>query len=110
MPEAFSNGAPKELLDEYASIMWDFHPVGFRAMSRAVAPDFTGTLHKIAVPTLLIWGNADTRSPVSCGREMRDAIKNARLVLLSGGHVVNIEKPDRFNAEVRNFIRAVEAK
>lgn len=54
--EAFSSGAPADLHDEYAAIMSDLHPVGFRAMSRAVTPDFSNTLSRVSVPTLLIWG------------------------------------------------------
>ncbi len=105
VPDAFSSKAPKELLDEYAAIMWDFHPVGFRAMSRALAPDFREILPTIKAPTLLIWGAEDKRSPVACGEAMRETIPGARLVMIPGaGHVSNFEQPERFNAEVRGFI------
>jgi pimeloyl-ACP methyl ester carboxylesterase len=69
VPGAFSAGAPQEVLDELASIMWEFHPVGFRAMSRAVHPDFSEALSGISVPALLIWGADDARSPIICGKE-----------------------------------------
>jgi pimeloyl-ACP methyl ester carboxylesterase len=105
VPEAFSSNPPRELLDEYAAIMSDFHPVGFRAMSRAVAPDFREMLPLVRVPTLLIWGAEDSRSPVNCGERMRDAIPGARLVVIEdAGHLSNFEQPERFNAEVRAFL------
>lgn len=110
-PEAFSSGAPKELLEEYASIMSDFHPVGFRAMSRAVTPDFRDLLSLVNAPTLLIWGDGDTRSPLSVGQAMCDSIKGARLAVIpNAGHVSNMEQPERFNAEVRDFLRHVESE
>lgn len=108
VPDAFSSAAPKELLDEYAAIMSDFHPVGFRAMSRSVTPDFRDLLPRIDVPTLLIWGDEDERSPLSCAEAMRDAIPRARLVVIpNAGHVSSFEQPERFNAEVRGFHKSV---
>ena len=105
VPSAFSAGAPLEVLDEQASIMGDFHPAGYRAMSRAVHPDFSEALSGISVPTLLIWGADDARSPVICGEKMRDRINGSRLVIIANaGHVSNMEQPARFNAEVRTFL------
>ena len=104
-PEAFSSNASQALLDEYAAIMSDFHPVGFRAMSRAVEPDFREALSAVAVPALLVWGAEDSRSPVACGEAMRDAIAGSRLVVIPGaGHLSNFEQPEQFNAAVRGFI------
>jgi pimeloyl-ACP methyl ester carboxylesterase len=109
-PDAFSAGAPRELVDELESIMWDFHPVGFRAMSRSVEPDFREVLPRIRVPTLLIWGDDDKRSPLSCGEAMRASIPGSRLVVIpSAGHLSNMEQPERFNDAVREFVRSVEA-
>jgi pimeloyl-ACP methyl ester carboxylesterase len=106
VPDAFSPSAPREVVHELASIMWDFHPVGFRAMSRAVVPDFSQILGTIDVPTLLIWGADDKRSPLACGEMMRDRIKGSRLVVIpNAGHVSNMEQPERFNAEVRSVLR-----
>jgi pimeloyl-ACP methyl ester carboxylesterase len=110
VPDAFSPGAPKTLLDEYASIMSEFHPVGFRAMSRAVAPDFSEILSHVNVPTLLIWGDADSRSPVSCGEALRARIAGSTLVVIpNAGHVSNFERPEQFNAAVREFLLGVES-
>jgi len=111
VPDAFSNVAPKDLLDEYASIMSDFHPSGFRAMSRAVVPDFRDVLPQVRVPTLLIWGNSDKRSPLTAGEAMRDAIPGSRLVVIPGaGHVSNMEQPEQFNAAVREFLQSIHAR
>jgi len=109
VPEAFSPRVPEQLLNDYAVIMSEFHPVGFRAMSRAVVPDFAETLSQVNAPVLLLWGEADSRSPLTCGQMMRDRIAGARLVVIpNAGHVSNLEQPDLFNAEVRRFVRGVE--
>lgn len=109
VPHAFSATAPKRLLDEYASIMSDFHPGGFRAMSRAVTPDFREALTLMNVPVLLIWGDDDRRSPLSNAEMICDSIPEASLVVIPGaGHIVNMEQPERFNTEVRRFITGLE--
>ena len=111
VPDAFSDAAGQALLDELASIMSDFHPAGFRAMSRTLAPDFRELLPLIEAPTLLLWGDDDKRSPLSNGALMRDGIPGARLVVIPGaGHVSNMEQPERFNAEVRDFLLSADTK
>jgi pimeloyl-ACP methyl ester carboxylesterase len=63
-------------------------------------------LPRIAVPTLLIWGEFDERSPPSVARQFKAAIPNAQLVLIPGaGHMSNLEQPDQFNDAVREFCR-----
>ena len=109
IPMLLTEAAPPELADEVASIMSEFHPAGFRVMTRAIASaDERDLLPRIRVPTLLLWGEADRRSPVSVAEQLRDAIPGARLVVIPGaGHVSNLEQAARFNAEVRDFCRLV---
>jgi pimeloyl-ACP methyl ester carboxylesterase len=106
VPDAFTTAASQSLLDDYAAIMSDFHPVGFRAMSRAVTPDFSGILPTIRVPTLLVWGDDDKRSPLSAARRMHDAIPASNLVVIpNAGHVSNFEQPFAFNEAIRAFLQ-----
>jgi len=64
-------------------------------------------LARIAVPTLLIWGELDARSPLSVARQFERAIPDTKLVVIPGsGHVSNLERPERFNEVVREFCRA----
>lgn len=64
-------------------------------------------LSRIAVPTLLIWGELDARSPLSVARQFEQAIPDTRLVVIPGcGHVSNLERPRQFNQAVREFCRA----
>jgi pimeloyl-ACP methyl ester carboxylesterase len=103
--EMFTEAASQSLLEEMSAIMSDFHPHGFRLMARASADsDTTPLLPHIDVPTLLLWGDSDRRSPLRIAEQLRDAIPDAELAVLAGaGHLSNMERPDAFNAHVRRF-------
>lgn len=63
-------------------------------------------LPRIAVPTLLIWGELDARSPLTVARQFEVAIPDATLVVIPGcGHLSNLEGPEQFNQAVRGFLR-----
>jgi pimeloyl-ACP methyl ester carboxylesterase len=86
-------------------VVFDFHPLGFRLMAKSSADtDTTDLLPNIGVPTLLVWGDDDRRSPMHVAEQLRDAIPNAELaVIANAGHVSNMEQPKEFNAHVRRF-------
>lgn len=108
VPDGFSESAPESVLHDYAAIMSDFHPAGFRAMSRALTPDFTHILPTITVPTLLIWGSDDKRSPMSAAQKFKALVSDSRLtVITDAGHVSNFESPSAFNAAVRTFLQEI---
>jgi pimeloyl-ACP methyl ester carboxylesterase len=109
LPGLFSENAPPEVVDGLAAIMSDFHPAGYRQMAIGCADaDTRDLLPRIDVPTLLLWGELDWRSPLSVAEQLRDAIPGARLVVLArAGHESNLEQPERFNAAVRGFCRSV---
>lgn len=109
LPGMFSPSPPHEARDELARVMSDFHPVGFRLMATALAvADTRDLLRNIGVPTLLIWGDADARSPLAAAHQFRAAIPGSRLTVLAGaGHISNLEKPAEFDAEVRDFCSSI---
>jgi len=109
IPGLLTDHAPQKLRDEIIAVMSDFHPSGYRAMALAFANlDLRPVLSQIRVPTLLIWGEDDRRSPPTVGRQMCDSIEGARLVVIpNAGHVSNMEQPEAFNAEVREFLNSL---
>jgi pimeloyl-ACP methyl ester carboxylesterase len=109
MPTMFTDSAPAELVDAFAGFMREFHPVGLRANSRAfAAADLRDVLPQVAVPTLLLYGDSDVRAPSNVAQDLHANIPGSRLVVIPGaGHVCNIDAPERFNAEVRGFLRSV---
>jgi pimeloyl-ACP methyl ester carboxylesterase len=110
LPGLFTSSAPPELLEEATAIMLDVRPAGMRAMVRGFAEaDLRDVLGGIQVPTLLLYGDADRRSPPEAvAAELHRQIPGSRLAVLPGvGHATNMEAPDRFNAQVRGFLRSV---
>jgi pimeloyl-ACP methyl ester carboxylesterase len=105
LPGMHSESATPEVREELATIMSDFQPHGFRLMARALADaDTRDLLREIRVPTLLLWGEADARSPMHVAHAMKALIPEARLSVIPGaGHLSNVEAPARFNAEMRAF-------
>jgi pimeloyl-ACP methyl ester carboxylesterase len=99
--------ASPELAEEVIAIMSDFHPVGYRAMANAFAAlDLRPVLPTIDVPTLLLYGEHDQRSPLTVAHELHAEIPGSTLVVLPGvGHLSNVEAPDGFNAAVRHFVQ-----
>lgn len=106
-PTMFSASAAGPHVDAFKAGVSAFHPDGLRAMAQAFAEaDLRDVLPRIAVPTLLLYGDQDTRAPLTVAEALHAAIPGSRLVVLPGvGHVASVEAPARFNAEVRAFLQ-----
>ena len=106
LPTLFTECAPADLVDELRSIIAGFHPHGAGTMAKAMAgADLRDVLPRIEVPTLLLYGDADVRSPLSIAERLRADIPASTLVVLAGvGHQLNMEAADQFNTALRNFI------
>lgn len=63
-------------------------------------------LHRIAAPTLLIWGDADRVNPLAYSAEFLRRIKGARLSILPGGHMVPYESPHATARAILSFLSA----
>ena len=111
LPSMFSESAPAELVAEFAASVAEFHPVGLRASARAFAEaDLRDVLPRIDVPTLLLHGGEDVRAPLDVAQDLHASIPGSKLVVMEGvGHVSNIEAAERFNAEVRTFLRSAQS-
>ena len=106
----FDESVGPDLVEEVVGILADFHPAGWRTMARALADaDLRDVLPSIDVPTLLLYGDADRRAPLTVATALEADIPGATLSVLPGiGHMSNLEAPDLFNTEVRSFLRSVE--
>jgi pimeloyl-ACP methyl ester carboxylesterase len=105
--EFFMDASPK-LEREMASVVSQFHPHGFRLMARTLAEnDTTELLPTISVPTLLLWGEGDRRSPPEVAERFHRAIPHSQLLVIpKAGHVSNMERPEDFAAHVSRFCLA----
>lgn len=108
LPGLFAGDPPPELVALLTQIAAAVRPDSLRIQLRAMAAaDQRDLLPNIAVPTLLIWGEQDARSPLSVAHQFEQAIPDATLVVIPDcGHVSNLEQAERFNAAVREFCRA----
>jgi pimeloyl-ACP methyl ester carboxylesterase len=108
LPGLFAGDPPAEFVPLLEQMAAAVRPHCLRTQLFVMAEaDQRNLLPRIAVPTLLIWGELDTRSPLRVARQFQEAIPSAELVVIPGaGHVSNLEQPERFNQAVREFCRA----
>jgi pimeloyl-ACP methyl ester carboxylesterase len=72
-------------------------------------PHLAKWLHRITVPTMILWGADDKLIPAQYGAAFRDLIPGARLeVLAECGHLPQIEKTTEFVEKVTHFIEGVQ--
>ena len=107
LPGLFAGDPPADfvvLLEEIAAAV---RPDTLRTqLSLMAEADQRDLLQHVAVPTLLIWGELDARSPLDVARQFEQAIPDTKLHVIPGvGHVSNLEAPEQFNAAVREFCR-----
>jgi pimeloyl-ACP methyl ester carboxylesterase len=107
-PGLFAGDPPAEFVPLLEQMAANVRRASLRTEVLVMAEaDQRDLLPRIAVPTLLIWGEQDVRSPLSVARKFEQAIPDARLVVIPDcGHVSNLERPERFNEAVREFCRA----
>lgn len=108
VPGVFAGEPPAEyvpLLEEIAAaVRRESLETQLLVMAEADQRDL---LPQIAVPTLLVWGELDARSPLSVARQFESAIPDTQLVVIPGaGHASNLERPDQLNEALRQFCRA----
>jgi pimeloyl-ACP methyl ester carboxylesterase len=109
MPGLFSDLMPPERVEELTRIMREVRPNATRTMAHALAEaDLRGMLGDIRVPTLILAGAADERSPIDVARALHKAIPSSTLVVLTGlGHEMYLESPVVFDDAIRSFLRTV---
>ena len=73
--------------------------------------DFRDDLSQIAVPTLVVHGDADRICPLAVtGRRTHEAVPGSRLVVVEGGpHGLNWTHADQLNRALLDFLEALPA-
>ncbi|MBG0853779.1 alpha/beta fold hydrolase [Streptomyces spinoverrucosus] len=76
---------------------------------RAERPDYRELLTRVTVPALVVVGADDEYTPVSDARAMHAALPDSTLHVIEGAaHMPNLERPDDFNAALREFLSRVD--
>lgn len=67
-------------------------------------------LGKLGTPLLALAGAGDTAWRISVARFLADAAPKGRFEMVAdAGHLANVDNPDRFNAQVLQFLRSVDS-
>lgn len=107
LPGLFADDPPAKFVPLLATIATDVRPATLECELAIMAEtDLSDLLPHIIVPTLLIWGDMDVRSPLRIARQFQEAIPQTELVVIEGtGHMSNLERPEQVNDVVREFCR-----
>jgi pimeloyl-ACP methyl ester carboxylesterase len=107
LPGLFAGEPPAEFVPLLEQMAASVRPASLENELLLMAEiDQRDLLPLVAVPTLLIWGEHDARSPLEVARQFEGEIPGAKLVVIrDAGHVTNLEQPDLFNGAVRDFCR-----
>ena len=80
-------------------------PIMRATLVKVVNEDLEPLISKIHCPTLLIWGDADTATPIADARRMEELIKDAGLVVCEGaGHYSFLEQPVKVHGALKSFL------
>jgi len=73
--------------------------------------DFSTIIHRIQVPTLLVWGEKDPIAPLRVGRLLEWMIPGSDLRIMPDiGHSPMLDRPDEFNKIVMDWLSAPPKK
>jgi pimeloyl-ACP methyl ester carboxylesterase len=69
-------------------------------------PKLRQRLHRIKIPTLVLWGADDKVVPPSYGKSYANAIAGAQYAVIEkAGHYGYVEQPDAFADKIRDFLK-----
>jgi pimeloyl-ACP methyl ester carboxylesterase len=78
---------------------------------RLYDPKLARWLHRIDVPTHIVWGEGDFLIPPPYGEELRRLIPGAQLSTIPGvGHLCDVEQPAKFAEAVFSFIAGLSTQ
>lgn len=80
-----------------ASVLHFIWPIPDKGLARRI--------HRVAAPTLLVWGEADRLVDPAYGEAFASRLRDARLVTVPGaGHLPQLENPEPVAAALREFL------
>ncbi|MDD3003146.1 MAG: alpha/beta hydrolase [Candidatus Shapirobacteria bacterium] len=81
------------------------NPVLKKTFTTVIRQDLSPILPKINIPTLIIWGENDTDTPLSAGKKIHSLIPNSHLIIYpKSSHFAYLENKDQFIKDIKTFI------
>ncbi len=78
-------------------------------LKKAVNEDLSPLMPHIPIPSLLIWGDKDTATPLSDGKKMASLIPNSKLVVFENAtHYSFLDKPKEFETALIDFLKEAQ--
>lgn len=100
-PDAVENMRKKRGSADYNNAT----PVMRDTLVKVVNEDLEPLVSKLKCPTLLIWGDADTATPISDAELMKQLIPDSGLVVCEGaGHYSFLEQPAKVHGVLKVFL------
>lgn len=82
-------------------------PIMRQALINVVNEDLLSYAKRVAVPTILIWGDNDDDTPLWMGQNLEEAIPDAALIVHSGaGHYAYLDFPDKTSSIIDALYRS----
>lgn len=100
-PDAVDNMRRKRGSSDYNSAT----PLMRATLVNVVNEDLEPLMHLVKCPTLLVWGDRDTATPIADAKRMEELIADAGLVVCEGaGHFSFAEQPAKVNGALKAFL------
>jgi len=101
-----SPGASKEVFDWVTRDIRDNPRTSYFEVAKSIwGWDGGEGLRSIRVPTLIMVGTDDDRTPPRLSRDLHTSIPDSRLIVVEGaGHCLTLERPELVNTEILRFL------
>ena len=101
-PDAVENMRKKRGSADYNNAT----PIMRSTLVKVVNEDLKHLISKVSCPTLIIWGDMDTATPIEDARQMEQLIADSGLVVCEGaGHYSFLEQPGKVHGALKAFFR-----
>ena len=98
---------PRAVLETTLQSLGASAPALLESARALVSYDTRERLPEIEIPTLVVWGRRDRLVPVGAAYSYNRRIEGSELHIIEDtGHMVQLERPARFNRTVEEFVAA----
>lgn len=105
----FSSATPQEVVDWVMADLRNNPRRNFLEVAKSLWDwEAAERLRNIRVPTLIMVGDKDTRTPPRFSHLLHEKIPNSKLMIIENcGHFLALERPDIVNNEIIKFLREI---